>query len=134
MINPFHNITFFTSFGFLFLSIIAYYYDFYEFAILDFCLFLTSINYWKFPIKGTWQRTLDISVVILVILAHIPWTPWTDTIILLSIIIVGLYGYNKLLSNDHLYNIIRHGFVHILAVVYYVLIYENLISIQSNLF
>ncbi len=123
--NPFHNITFFTSFGFLLTSVVAWYHNLYSHGLLDFCLFLTSIGYWVYPLKD-WRRVLDIFVVAIVSSFHFADTPCTEEMTTLIILIIGLYSYNKLIGGDQLYKALRHSTVHILAVVYFIKIYESL--------
>jgi hypothetical protein len=47
-----------TSWFGLISSCFALYKQFYDFAFLSFIVFLTSINYWKFPINN-WRRKVD---------------------------------------------------------------------------
>jgi len=57
-----YRVVYRSSFLFLISSSYALLYFQYHFALLNMCIFLTSINYWRKPMYS-WRRTLDMTVV-----------------------------------------------------------------------
>jgi hypothetical protein len=53
---------YYTSFISLISIITSLYFKLYDFTLLTSCVMITSLNYWKYPIRN-WRRTLDIVVV-----------------------------------------------------------------------
>jgi len=68
--NKYHGRLFTSSFMILLLFFTAVYYDFYFFAAIDFCLFITSINYWNYPLKYSFERKLDLFMVFIWVISH----------------------------------------------------------------
>ncbi len=59
-----------TSWCALISSVFAFYKEFYDFSFLCFIVFLTSINYWKYPINN-WRRKVDMFCVYITIIYKI---------------------------------------------------------------
>ena len=125
-INPFHHRMFFTSFSFLLMAMIAAYHDFDYLFFIDIGLFLTSVNYWHYPLKN-WRRNLDIAMVVVAVLSHIyaveeKGVTWEY--FLLALLICGLYLTCKISNNRNL-SAACHSIMHIVVVVLFVKIYES---------
>lgn len=58
---------YYTSFITLFSIFTSLYFKLYDFTLLTSCVMITSLNYWKYPIRN-WRRTLDINIVTLTFL------------------------------------------------------------------
>lgn len=63
------NLLFCSSFLFFINSIISYTFEIYDYSYLLFCLFLTSINYWRKPTLSL-RRNIDIFFAIVSFLYH----------------------------------------------------------------
>jgi hypothetical protein len=60
--SEYYNILWRTSWFGIISFIFALYKEFYDFAFLGILVFLTSINYWKYPINN-WRRKVDMFTV-----------------------------------------------------------------------
>jgi hypothetical protein len=131
LINPYHTRMFMSSFLFLLLSLIANFQDLYILGLVDFLLFLTSVNYWNYPIKGS-RRNIDISMVVIFSLVHIYWT-WhivddIREIILVCVTSIAALYFCAKLGNDHNHSSAFHTTMHVIVFGLFFYVYENLIG------
>ena len=117
--NPNHNLMLLTSFGFFLMAMIALYHDHDKLFLIDICLFLTSVNYWSCGFRD-WRRIVDMIIVCLAVIMHLDKVELDIVNVLLIGSIFGLYGYNRLLGGNNLYNALRHSVMHILVIILFV--------------
>jgi len=111
------NLLFCSSFLFFVNSIISYMFEIYDYCYLLFCLFLTSINYWRKPTLSL-RRNIDIFFAIFSFMYH-KYSMLNDVynyaipiILLYSGIIFYLIG--VYISKDKMYlSVICHILLHI---------------------
>lgn len=122
-VNPFHNRMFFTSFSFLFMSVIAWYHDYEYLALIDLGLFITSVNYWHRPLKN-WRRWIDMAWVFITVISHMfSFEEHIWSYISLILLINGLYLTCKISDNRNL-NAYCHSIMHIIVVYLFTTVYE----------
>jgi len=136
-INPFHHRMLFTSFSFLFMAMIAAYHDFDYLFFIDIGLFLTSVNYWRYPLKN-WRRNIDIAMVVVAMCSHIYAVLENEKGVtleyfLLALLIDGLYLTCKISDNRNL-SAACHSIMHIVVVVLFIKIYESELSPRTSFF
>ena len=119
LINPFHKRMLLSSNLFFLLAMIAAFHDLYLFFFLNICLFLTSVNYWKYPLKD-WRRYIDLFMVIMFAIFHIPYigTPFW-------IIPPLFYLGAKISSSSRNLSSILHTLIHISVFFLGMYMYEN---------
>lgn len=49
----------------------AFYKGHYDFATLSYIVFLTSLNYWRYPVPNSWRRALDVACVQVALWYHL---------------------------------------------------------------
>ena len=122
--NPFHYRMFFTSFSFLFSAIIAWYHDLDYLFLVDLGLFLTSVNYWRWPINN-WRRWIDMAWVFVTCVSHIfSVEEWKPEYLFMMLLIDCLYFTCKVSNNSNL-TAYCHSIMHIVVVVLFVQFYES---------
>ena len=119
LINPYHNRMLITSSLFFLCALIASYNNLNHIFLIDLLLFITSINYWRYPLKD-YRRILDMLTVFIVILFHINII---NINYFLIIPILLLYISCKIINN---YNItsLMHCLMHILVVILFITNYD----------
>ena len=123
VVNPYHHRMLFTSYSFLLTALIAAYHDLDYLFWVDIFLFLTSVNYWRYPLKD-WRRNIDILMVIITIFCHyLAINDYTDVVLIF--VIVGLYSTCKISSDKNLSSIC-HSLMHIITACLFIKSYETL--------
>ena len=119
LINPYHNRMLITSSLFFLCALIASYNNLNHIFLIDLLLFITSINYWRYPLKD-YRRILDMLTVFIVILFHINII---NIHYILIVPIMLLYISCKIINN---YNItsLMHCLMHILVVILFITNYD----------
>ena len=119
LINPYHNRMLITSSLFFLCALIASYNNLNHIFLIDLLLFITSINYWRYPLKD-YRRILDMLTVFIVILFHINII---NINYILIVPIMLLYISCKIINN---YNItsLMHCLMHILVVILFITNYD----------
>lgn len=123
LVNPYHNRMLFTSNLFILLGLIAALNNLPEFFILNTCLFLTSVNYWKYPLKN-WRRKLDLCMVSIFAIVHI-WYLHLDDFYFLMLTPFVLYLCAKMSTSRNISSIL-HTLIHISVFFICMIFYENL--------
>jgi hypothetical protein len=126
-----HDKMFMTSFFFLLLAINAFIYEFYALCIIDIIMFITSINYWRDPIRG-FRRNLDIFTVSMLMIVHAYHAYGMNFVTLIKMGLVGilvaiLYSLGLYLENSH-HASIMHSLMHIVVFTGYCYMYECLLN------
>jgi hypothetical protein len=126
-----------TSFLFFISSISALYNGYLDFAIVLFCIFLTSINYWRKP-TYSWRRNLDIicastGIIYKMIRAYqAEYSVISYILIIMSICFyyLGVYCDRKKL---YLYSTYFHCSLHIFSNLSCIILYSGyVVPIESN--
>ena len=112
------DLVFKLSFLLLFTSIYALYKKQYLAGLITFSIFLTSLNYWRNPVDGSWQFYLDISVVQMGLIVGL-WKAYGSRymVYIYSIFVIGelfyLCGIYFKYMNNHIYSTYYHCIVHL---------------------
>ena len=112
------DLVFKLSFLFLFTSIYALYKKQYLLGLITFSIFLTSLNYWRNPVIGSWRLYLDMSVVLMgLIIALFKAYGSRYMVYIYSIFVIGglfyFLGVYLKYTNNHIYSTYSHCIVHL---------------------
>lgn len=98
-------------------------------AILPYCVFCTSLNYWRDPIPHSPRRYIDIATVLVSASTQIYWSQHMENYVpYLRITIIGLsfYPFARILSYNGLLwpSVIVHSMLHIVGNIANVVLYS----------
>ena len=133
-INASKNL-YYSSFLVISSIIMGNYHKLYYLSTSTFLILLTSINYWRYPIKG-FRRNLDITIVHLSLLLHLYYCYLYKYYNYYILLIVGIISYiiSNMSIKKELYCIgcNLHMFIHIIANINNLFLYHHIGMLESK--
>lgn len=115
--------------------LVSYYYSLYVLSYSTTSVLLSSINYWRYPIKGL-RRNIDITLVIISLLTHLyySFSYYYINYVYIALLSFLLYFISNKLINIGFYWIGMqfHLLIHISTNVNNLLLYSHIINYEYN--
>ena len=121
---------YYTSYLVIFSIIYSFYNAIYKLSLFNIFVLITSINYWRFPIRG-FRRNMDISTVLVSLAYHLYYTyiyNYYQYLYLLSLCIM-CYMISNILNEKKIYKLAHsfHSILHLLANINNFYLYKHII-------